>query len=90
MPTMQKDFFRKAGTGKGRKQLIPMTRRAVKDAEGKKIWSYTKVQYLDDRMYELAEYMPNSILEDAEYITEKNSSICINYIATLIKKYFCS
>lgn len=37
----------------------------------KKIWSYTKVQYLDDRMYELAEYMPNSILEDAEYITEK-------------------
>ena len=41
----------------------------------KKIWSYTKTQYLDDWMYELAEYMPNSILEDtmddAEYITEE-------------------
>lgn len=40
-----------------------------------KLWSYTKVQYLDDWLYELAEYMPNSILEDtiedAEYITEK-------------------
>lgn len=40
-----------------------------------KLWSYTKIQYLDDWMYELAEYMPNSILEDtsledAEYITE--------------------
>lgn len=40
-----------------------------------KLWSYTTVQYLDDWMYELAEYMPNSILEDTledvEYITEK-------------------
>ena len=40
-------------------------------------------------MYELAEYMPNSILEDtmedAEYITEE----CIDCIATLIKKYIC-
>lgn len=39
-----------------------------------KLWSYTNVQYLDDWLYELAEYMPNSILEDtsedAEYITE--------------------
>ena len=40
-----------------------------------KLWSYTKIQYIDDWMYELAEYMPNSILEDtmedAEYITEE-------------------
>lgn len=40
-----------------------------------KLWTYTNIQYLDDWMYELAEYMPNSILEDtmddAEYITEK-------------------
>lgn len=37
--------------------------------------AYTKIQYLDDWMYEVAEYMPDSILEDAmedaEYITEK-------------------
>lgn len=41
----------------------------------RKLWSYTKIQYIDDWMYELAEYMPNSILEDtmedAEYITEE-------------------
>lgn len=40
-----------------------------------KLWTYTNIQYLDDWMYELAEYMPNSILEDtmddAEYITKK-------------------
>lgn len=40
-----------------------------------KLWSYTIAQYLDDWLYELAEYMPNSILkdtmEDAEYITEE-------------------
>ncbi len=39
-----------------------------------KLWSYTNIQYLDDWLYELSEYMPNSILEDtiegAEYITE--------------------
>lgn len=39
-----------------------------------KLWTYTSIQYLDEWMYELAEYMPNSILEDtidgAEYITE--------------------
>lgn len=42
-----------------------------------KLWSYTKIQYIDDWMYELAEYMPNSILEDdmedAEYITKEES-----------------
>lgn len=40
-----------------------------------KLWTFTEVQYIDDWMYEIAEYMPNSILndtmEDAEYITEK-------------------
>lgn len=39
-----------------------------------KLWKYTSMQYLDEWLYELAEYMPNSILEDtmeeAEYITE--------------------
>ena len=39
-----------------------------------KLWAYTSAEYLDDWMYEVAEYMPNSILEDtmedAEYITE--------------------
>ncbi len=40
-----------------------------------KLWAYTSVDYIDDWMYELAEYMPNCILEDTmddvEYITEK-------------------
>lgn len=39
-----------------------------------KLWTYTNIQYLDDWLYELAEYMPNSIfedtMEDAEYITK--------------------
>lgn len=39
-----------------------------------KLWAYTNIEYIDDWMYELAEYMPDSILEDtmsdAEYITE--------------------
>lgn len=38
-----------------------------------KLWKYTNIKYLDDWMYEIAEYMPESILndsmEDAEYIT---------------------
>ncbi len=29
-----------------------------------KLWAYTSVDYIDDWMYELAEYMPNCILED--------------------------
>jgi len=40
-----------------------------------KLWTFTTVEYLDDWLYELAEYMPNSIfedtMEDAEYITEE-------------------
>lgn len=39
-----------------------------------KLWSYTSIQYIDEWMYELAEYMPNSILNDTfdgcEYIVE--------------------
>lgn len=39
-----------------------------------KLWKYTSIELLDDWMYKIAEYMPNSILEDtmddAEYITE--------------------
>jgi len=39
-----------------------------------KLWAYTSIECIDDWMYEVAEYMPNSILEDtmddAEYITE--------------------
>ena len=58
-----------------------------------KLWSYTKIQYIDDWMYELAEYMPNSILEDTmrmrNILQKKNSNICIDCIATLIKKYIC-
>lgn len=38
-----------------------------------KLWEYTSVEYLDDWMYEFAEYLPESILEDSfddfEFIT---------------------
>ena len=51
-----------------------------------KLWTYTNVQYLDDWLYELAEYMPNSIfedtMEDAEYITEDE----FNYLYNLYSK----
>ena len=40
-----------------------------------KLWEFTSVEYIDDWMYEIAEYLPNSIMEDgidgAEYITEE-------------------
>lgn len=32
-----------------------------------KLWTYTSIEYLDDWMYELAEYMPDSISEDSPY-----------------------
>ena len=39
-----------------------------------KLWQYTSMEYLDDWMYMMAEYMPESILEDKmediEFITE--------------------
>lgn len=39
-----------------------------------KLWLYTSTELLDDWMYEIAEYMPNSVLEDsfdgAEFISE--------------------
>lgn len=39
-----------------------------------KLWQYTSIEYLDDWMYEIAEYMPESVMEDntddIEYITE--------------------
>lgn len=51
-----------------------------------KLWSYTTVQYLDDWLYEFAEYLPNSVLEDtmedAEYITEDE----FNYLYHLYSK----
>ena len=40
-----------------------------------KLWTYTSIKFLDDWMYMIAEYMPNSILQDsfddAEYITQQ-------------------
>ena len=46
-----------------------------------KLWSYTKIQYIDDWMYELAEYMPNSILEDTMEDAEWPCSISIIFIS---------
>lgn len=40
-----------------------------------KLWAYTSVEYLDDWMYEFAEWLPESILEDTlddfEFITNE-------------------
>lgn len=40
-----------------------------------KLWKFTNVEFVDDWMYEVAEYLPNSImadsLEDAEFISEE-------------------
>lgn len=40
-----------------------------------KLWKYTSVEYFDDWMYEMAEYLPNSVvedsLEDVEFISEE-------------------
>lgn len=63
-----------------------------------KLWKYTNIKYLDDWMYEIAEYMPESILndtmEDAEYITKdefeylyKIYNKCNQEIKCFIKKY---
>lgn len=39
-----------------------------------KLWKYTCIEYLDDWFYEIAEYMPESVMEDntdeIEFITE--------------------
>ena len=39
-----------------------------------KLWQYTYIEYLDDWMYEIAEYMPVSVMEDnmndIEYISK--------------------
>lgn len=44
-----------------------------------KLWKYTYIEYLDDWMYEIAEYMPKSVLEDnmdgIEFITENELKI---------------
>ncbi|MBO4997319.1 MAG: hypothetical protein J6D02_04905 [Lachnospira sp.] len=51
-----------------------------------KLWSVTTVQYMDEWMYEFAEYLPDSILEDtmddAEYITESD----FNYLNKVYSK----
>lgn len=40
-----------------------------------RLWRYTDIQYLDDWMYEIAEFLPDNVLEDGfesfEYISEK-------------------
>ena len=45
-----------------------------------KLWKFTSVKYFDDWMYEIAEYLPNSImedsLEDVEYISEEEVVFC--------------
>ena len=39
-----------------------------------RLWQYTCIEYLDDWMYEIAEYMPESVMEDnteeIEFITQ--------------------
>lgn len=51
-----------------------------------KLWAYTSVEYLDDWMYEFAEWLPDSILEDDlddfEFITKEE----YEYLYKLYKK----
>ena len=51
-----------------------------------KLWLYTSIEFLDDWMYEIAEYMPNSVLEDsldgAEFISENE----YNHLQKLYRK----
>ena len=51
-----------------------------------KLWSFTTPGYYDEWMYEFAEYLPDSILEDtmddAEYITESD----FNYLNKVYSK----
>ena len=42
-----------------------------------KLWSYTKIQYIDDWMYELAEYMCCSLCKLLQYEYYKSGSHCI-------------
>lgn len=45
-----------------------------------KLWKFTSVEYFDDWIYEIVEYLPNSILEDGledvEYISEEEFAFC--------------
>lgn len=49
-----------------------------------KLWKYMNIEYLDDWMYELAEYMPNSVLfdsyasDDCEFITAEEFAFLHN------------
>lgn len=58
-----------------------------------KLWSYTTIKYLDDWMYELSEYMPNSVLEDtiddAEYITESEYKDLYNLYSNSNQEILC-
>lgn len=51
-----------------------------------KLWAYTSSEYLDDWMYELAEYMPGSIFEDTPY-DEDCEFITIDEFNCLYKLY---
>lgn len=64
----------------------------------KKLWNYANIEYLDDWFYEIAEYLPDSLLEtdyydkeDFEYLSEitfKNLKICYKESNVVLKKIF--
>lgn len=52
-----------------------------------KIWEFTSIEYLDDWFYEMAEFLPDSLLEDNEYIPEEFEYITEKQFYILLELY---
>lgn len=64
----------------------------------KKLWDYTSIEYIDDWYYEMAEYIPDSLLEtdyydkdDFEYLAEtdfRTLKLCYKESNIVLSKIF--
>lgn len=52
-----------------------------------KLWKYTDIEYLDDWYYEMAEFLPDSILEDDYYKTEEFEYLSEAEFYSLVELY---
>lgn len=52
-----------------------------------KLWQYTDIEYLDDWYYEIAEFLPDSILEDTHYKTEEFEYLSETEFYSLVELY---
>ena len=52
-----------------------------------KLWKYTSMEYLDDWYYEMAEYLPDSLLEDTKYNSEEFEYITEEQFYILLDLY---